>query len=493
MIKKNKSLKINALLSVINSFLTMGFSLLTYPYVARILQAENLGKVNYANSIVSYFALIAVLGFSTYAIREGSRLRENKEKINRFSSEIFTLNLYTVVIAYVLLILAVALVSRLKPFMGLILLQSITIFSTWISLNWINVIYEDYLSITLRSVAIRIVSLILLFILVNDSQDYYIYQAILVFSTLVVDLMNYIYIHKYVKVKIVRCTNYKKHFPPVMVFFSNAIAVNIYLNSDITMLGWISGSDAVGYYSAAVRVYSAIKTIVATVYNTAIPRMSLYANYDDKTNFKELLNKIINIIIFIAIPATVMLFVTSKYIIYIIAGKSFEIATQPLKILSLAFLFAVIGGALAYCVCVPLKMEKNVLYATLVAAVENVVLNIVLIPIFGISGTALTTLLAEFTVFVILAVSIVKHNENMFNTTFIITNIFKTGLGVLLIIITKYSLGLFLKGNWIIEILLFYVIGFAVFLLSQLVLKNDCCILILGKLLKKINKEQVYK
>ena len=52
----------------------------------------------------------------------------------------------------------------------------------------------------------------------------------------------------------------------------------------------------------------------------------------------------------IRIPATVMLFVTSKYIIYIIAGKSFEIATQPLKILSLAFLFAVIGGALAYCV-----------------------------------------------------------------------------------------------------------------------------------------------
>lgn len=482
---KNKSLKINALLSIINSFLTMGFSLLTYPYVARVLQADNLGKVNYANSIVSYFTLIATLGFSTYAVREGSRFRENNEKINRFSSEIFTLNLCTVVIAYVLLIISIFMVSKLKPFMGLVLLQSITIFSTWISLNWINVIYEDYLSITLRSIAIRVISFILLFLLVKDSNDYYIYESIIVLSTLVVDLLNHIYIHKYIKVKIVKHINYKKHLLPVMVFFSNTIAVNIYLNSDITMLGWISGSNAVGYYSVAVRVYSAIKTIVATVYNTAIPRMSLYANYDDKTNFNELLNQIINIIIFITIPATVMLFATSKYIIYIIAGKSFEIASQPLKILSLAFLFAVLGGALAYCVYVPLKMEKNILYATLIAAIENVILNVVLIPSYGISGTAIATLLAEFTVFVILSISILKQNKEIFDMRNIIINLVKTGIGVLLIIITKYFIGILLLDNWIIEMFLFYIFASVIFIISELVLKNDSCIIILGKLLKK--------
>lgn len=471
---KRKSLKMNALLSMINSILTMGFSLLTYPYVARVLQADNLGKVNYANSIVSYFSLIALLGFSTYAIREGSRLRENSEKANIFCNEIFTLNFGTVLVAYILLIVTVITVSKLQPFVGLILLQSISIFSAWISSDWVNAIYEDYFSITIRSIAIRLISLIFLFLLVKNTNDYYIYAAILVCSTLIADFINFIYIRKYVKVKLVRGTNIQKHLPPVLVFFSNSIAVNIYLNSDITMLGWICGSTAVGYYSAAVRIYSAIKSIIAAVYNTAVPRMSLYANYENKAEFKNLFNKIVNAIIFITLPATIMLFCTSEEIVYIIAGKAFYLASKPLKVLALAFLFAVLGGALAYCVCVPLKMEKNVLYATVIAAIENIGLNIVFIPLYGITGTAITTLLAEITVFTVLCFSIMKKKV-MLKFNDIIKNSLKSLVGTIIIGFSKCLVNKIIYEHWIIKLFSFYVLAFAVYLGIERLLKNSCC------------------
>ena len=96
---KNKK---NAILNVIKSLMSIIFPLITYPYVTRILGVENLGKINYTNSIVSYFALIASLGITTYAIREGAKIRNDREKIEEFSSEIFSINIITTIVANLL-------------------------------------------------------------------------------------------------------------------------------------------------------------------------------------------------------------------------------------------------------------------------------------------------------------------------------------------------------------------------------------------------------
>ena len=92
--KKYKSLGINAALNAFKSALSIIFPLITYPYAFRILHAAGIGKVNYANSIVSYFSLIAALGISTYAVREGAKLREDRDKFETFCSQMFSFNYY---------------------------------------------------------------------------------------------------------------------------------------------------------------------------------------------------------------------------------------------------------------------------------------------------------------------------------------------------------------------------------------------------------------
>ena len=44
---KNKSIKLNALLNIIKTCMSIIFPLITFPYVSRILGVENLGKINY--------------------------------------------------------------------------------------------------------------------------------------------------------------------------------------------------------------------------------------------------------------------------------------------------------------------------------------------------------------------------------------------------------------------------------------------------------------
>ena len=65
-----KSLKINTILNMIKTCSNIIFPLITFPYISRVLMTENVGKVNFGDSYVSYFSLIASLGITTYAIRE---------------------------------------------------------------------------------------------------------------------------------------------------------------------------------------------------------------------------------------------------------------------------------------------------------------------------------------------------------------------------------------------------------------------------------------
>ena len=100
----SKSVVKNAILNILKTLLSIIFPLITFPYVSRVLGVENLGKVNFANSIVSYFALLAALGISTYSVREGSRLRDNKDKLENLVKEIFSINIVSTLIVYILII-----------------------------------------------------------------------------------------------------------------------------------------------------------------------------------------------------------------------------------------------------------------------------------------------------------------------------------------------------------------------------------------------------
>lgn len=100
---KNKSLGINAVLNGIRSVLNLLFPLITFPYISRVLSISGMGIYNFSGTYVNYFILIAGLGISTYAIREGAKYRDNLEKIEKFSDQIFSINIISTLVAYILL------------------------------------------------------------------------------------------------------------------------------------------------------------------------------------------------------------------------------------------------------------------------------------------------------------------------------------------------------------------------------------------------------
>ncbi len=179
---KKKSLELNAFLNSLRSILNLLFPLITFPYVSRVLSVDGMGIYNFSNTYVNYFLLIAGLGIATYAVREGAKYRNNTEEISKFASQVFTINIYSTVVAYVLLLGSLLVFKNLNNYISCTLIFGLQIIFTTIGTEWIYTIYEDYSYITIRSIVFKIFSIILLFILVRKPEDYLWYAAITVFS-----------------------------------------------------------------------------------------------------------------------------------------------------------------------------------------------------------------------------------------------------------------------------------------------------------------------
>ena len=100
-----KSIKKNAVLNVIKTLMGIVFPLITFPYASRILLPDGIGKVNFANSVVAYFALLAGLGISTHGIREAAKIRSDKNALSKLVGELFLINVVSTLVVYTLFLL----------------------------------------------------------------------------------------------------------------------------------------------------------------------------------------------------------------------------------------------------------------------------------------------------------------------------------------------------------------------------------------------------
>lgn len=241
------------MLNMVKNIVNLLFPLVTFPYLTRILGVENLGKYNFAIVFVSYFTLIAGLGVSTYAVREGAKYRGDKSKFNNFVKQVFTINIISTIIAYCALFICMVIFKNLSEYRVLIVISSLGIVFTTIGVEWVYSIYEDYTYITLINVIFKFLSLILTFIFVKTEGDINKYAIITLISSVAVNLLYIIRIKKYCSLGLCRVKYCKRHIKSIMILFASTIAVTIYVSSDTTILGIIKGDYSVGIYSVSVK------------------------------------------------------------------------------------------------------------------------------------------------------------------------------------------------------------------------------------------------
>ncbi len=395
---RNKSLKTNAILNTIKQCCTVIIPLITYPYVSRALGAANYGKFSFSDSIINILMVIASLGIPTYAVREGSRIRDDYEKIKKFASEIYSINIAAMIGTYILAIWLILNIDRLGRNAVVTYLLSINILSSVIGKDWINTIYEDFRFITIRYILFQIMATVFIFVFVHKPSDYIIYTCVMLFANSGGYFLNYFYTKRYIKVRLTWKVHLKKHIKPILYLFGVALAIQIYVRSDIAVLGFLRSDREVGIYTLTTKIYTVVKSLLNAVIVVTIPRLSNYLGTGKEGEYNRLLNKLRQYLHTLIFPCVVGLFLESKNVMLLMGGKEYNSGTAALEILCVALGFAVLGCFYSQGVLVPNRREKYFFLATIVSAVENIVLNIILIPYWGMAGAAFTTVLAEFLV-----------------------------------------------------------------------------------------------
>ena len=112
--KKNHSIVSNAIFNVVRVGSNLLITLITFPYISRVLGPEYLGKVNFATSVINYFVLFASLGIPLYGVIACSKVRDNKKELNKTVSELLILNIILMIISYGIFIYHMLVINFLK-------------------------------------------------------------------------------------------------------------------------------------------------------------------------------------------------------------------------------------------------------------------------------------------------------------------------------------------------------------------------------------------
>ena len=391
----SNNVKKNTIYNTLKTLFGIIYPLITFPYITRVLLTDNVGKINFGNSIVSYISLIATLGVNTYAIRECSKVKNNKEELSNTASQIFSINIFSTLFAYLCLFILLVFAKPLENYRLLICIQSAAVIFTTLGADWLNTAMEDFKYIAVRTVSMQVIALTLLVLFIHKPEDYIFYAVISVLASSGAHIVNIFYRKKYCKVKFTFLVNIKKHLPPILLLFSLILSQTIYVNSDMTILGLIKGDHEVGLYSTSVKIYTILNTTIASIAMVVMPKLSLCFSQKNYSEINKLLKYALNYILVLGIPCICGLEVIAPHIINVISGEAYLDAAPSLRILGFALLFSLIAGWIGNMTRIPAGRESVSLGISIVSAFINIILNLILIPQFGLNAAALTTAISE--------------------------------------------------------------------------------------------------
>ena len=399
-----QSIKNNFLLNLSTTITGLLFPLITFPYASRILMADGIGQVQFFQSIIDYVSLCTALGIPLYAVREIARIRDNKELRSRTTIEILLLHAILTLVGYIVVFILAKTVAKIEIDASLFFLLSTTLFFNTIGVAWFYQAIEDFKYITLRSLFVRILSLVVLFIFVKTKQDLFYYAGILVIGTVGNNIFNFFRLRKYIKLSKgeFKRLNLLRHLIPALKIFILNLVISIYVNLDSVMLGFLKNEESVGYYAAATRLTKAILGIVSSLGAVLLPRFSNMITNGQKEEFQLLANKAASFTIALSLPMSVGLIFMAAPIIHIFCGNGFEPSILTLKLVAPIVLFIGLSGIIGMQILYPQGREKYVIISTMVGACINLLINYLLIPQYGQYGAALGTVIAEFMVTVIM-------------------------------------------------------------------------------------------
>lgn len=385
----------NYIYNLIYQLLTVILPIITIPYISRILGADGLGVYALTSTYAQYFVLFGMLGLTTYSSREIACNRESNESLSCTFWELNFLRFITMGISGMLyIIIFIFIIKGNNKVLNII--QGLLLINSFLDISWLFVGLENFKKVVIRNTIVKLSGVILIFALVKNSSQVWLYALILGGTQVIGQLIMWLEIPKNIKFIIPKKVNLIKHLNSSIKLFIPQIAITVYTMLDKVMLGFFSDDSQVGMYDNSQKIIKILVIFVTVLSTVTIPKMAnLYKN-NHHEEFRRNVYKSFSFVSFISFPMCFGLISITNSFVPWFYGDGFS----DIKILFYigSFLMITLGwtSILGNQVLISIRRENKFTIAVFSGAIINFILNCILINKLYSAGTMIASVVAEY-------------------------------------------------------------------------------------------------
>ena len=378
-----------------DKILRMGVGLFVGVWIARYLGPEQFGLLSFATAFIGLFGAIAAMGLQGIVVRdivrdpEGSRVTLGTAAL---------LQVLGGLVAYVLMLVAIAyirpddfLARSIVAILGSMLLLK----ASEVAVYWFESQVLSKYTVWVQNGVFLVISAIKVVLILQQAPLTAFVWAILAEGVLVALILLTVMGKRgpsiaRLRVSTERAKTLLKDSWPLIL---SAIAVSIYMKIDQVMLGQMLGDEAVGIYSAAVRVSEIWYFIPLVIVASVFPAILEAKKRSDELYYARL-KSLFDLMSLISVPVALVMTFLSPFVVVFLFGDAYAEAGTVLAIHIWASVFVFLGVASSKWFLAE-NLQRHLFVRTFLNGLINIVLNYLLIPRYGAAGAAVALVISQ--------------------------------------------------------------------------------------------------
>lgn len=378
-----------------DSIIRLGFGFLISVWLARYMGPNEFGLYNYAIAIITIFTAVASLGMNGVTVRELVKRPDNSAVIMGSS---FLLQISGSILAC---FLVVVFTSFLRPheydvlLVVVAMLPSILFRSSDIIKYWFESNVTSKYTVIAQNISFFISCALKIIIILSNWPYLLISITVSIEALLVATILFYIYYKKTSKINwkvdSKECEQLLSQSWPLIF---SGLALMLYMRMDQIMIGNLIDNAAVGVYSVAVKMIEVWYFFPIAIVSSFFPKI-IKSKENSEREYNDKMQLLYDALVIIGITLAVFVTFISSYIIIFFFGEKYSASIGVIKIYAWVSIFYFLSSASGRWY-INERLQMFALTRNLLGLLVGAILNYILIPIYGIIGSAYATLFAYF-------------------------------------------------------------------------------------------------
>ncbi|MBQ8829971.1 MAG: flippase [Oscillospiraceae bacterium] len=361
---------------------------------ARYLGPDNYGLVSYAAAVAAFFVPVMQLGLRSTLVQE---FIQNPEEEGEILGSALVMNIVSSLICIVGIVSFVSIANRGESdtiivcalYSVNLVFQALEMIQYWFQAKLLSKYYAIISVIAYTAVSVYKIILLI----TRKSIYWFAISQVLDYAIIAVSLI-IIYIHNKDNQKLSFSWKRGKTMLSVSKYYIiSSLMVTIFSHTDSIMLKLMVDKAATGYYTAAVSCATLTSFVFGAVIDSMRPAI-LASKLVSQQEFESKMKQLVSVVVWMALAQSVIITVFAKLLVVFLYGDAYTPAADALRIVTWYSAFSYLGSVRNIWILAEDK-HRFLWIVNLVGALGNVILNTLLIPVMGVGGAALASVITQ--------------------------------------------------------------------------------------------------